>query len=167
MAALQPDLELARATDLQPAQLRELGIEALLLDIDNTLVGWQRTDFTPEVLAWLESMKSAGIRLYIISNTTNLRRLGRVSEILGVPHVSGAMKPARGAYQRALSALGVPPERAAMIGDQLFTDILGANRVGIYSILVPPLHPREFIGTRVTRLIERLLRAYQRTCPRK
>ncbi len=77
--------------------------------------------------------------------------------MLGIPGLSKANKPSRRAFLQALDLLGSRPEQAAMIGDQVFTDVLGGNRLGLYTILVVPLCRREFLGTRVLRLVERVI----------
>ncbi len=74
---------------------------------------------------------------------------------LGLPAVTGALKPRRGALRRALSVMGTAPETTALVGDQLFTDILGGNRLGLYTILVRPQSRKEFVLTRLVRRVER------------
>ncbi|MDW8107936.1 MAG: HAD-IA family hydrolase, partial [Armatimonadota bacterium] len=103
------------------------------------------------------TMHAAGIKLCFVSNTRNLSRLRWLSEQLNIPYARGPMKPRRAMLRRALQLVGVEPEHAAIVGDQLFTDIWGGNRLGIYTIWVRPMHPREFIGTKVSRAIEKWL----------
>lgn len=151
-------------TDVAIEELREAGIEAVLLDLDNTLVGWRSHEVPEPVLEWVTALKSAGFKLCLVSNTRYGRRLRALSEALGVPYVRRAWKPRRRGFQAALSELGVDPTRTAMIGDQMFTDVLGGNRVGLYTVMVRPLARREFVGTKVSRLFEgALLRWFLRT----
>lgn len=150
-------------TEIAPSELVELGIRAVLLDLDNTLVGWQRLDIPTEVRQWLQSLRDAGLQLYLVSNTRYGRRLQALSQRLGIPYVRRAWKPRRRGFRAALQAMGVEPGQTAMIGDQMFTDVLGGNRLGLYTIMVRPLVPREFFGTRLSRAVEcRLLSWFRR-----
>lgn len=135
----------------------EAGIKAVLLDLDNTLVAWRGSEVPNHTEEWVARCKQAGLRLCLVSNTRNLPRLMALSERLGIPHVRGRMKPAKEGFVRALSLVNTSPEQAVMVGDQLFTDVWGANRMGIRSIWVERVHPREFFGTKISRMAERLL----------
>jgi len=141
--------------EIAPEMLHAKGIRALLLDLDNTLTPWRSRQVPPEVEAWVRQMQASGIALCFVSNTRNMTRLKWLSEHLGIPYVRGPMKPRRAMLRRALDKLGVSPENAAIVGDQLFTDIWGGNRLGLYTIWVHPMHPHEFIGTKISRLVER------------
>lgn len=141
-------------TEIAVDDLRQRGIRAVLLDLDNTLVGWQRSDLTEPVIRWIDELKSAGFRLYMVSNTRSGRRIQALSERLGIPFTMRAWKPRAYGFQEALAAMGVEPTEAVMIGDQMFTDVLGANRLGMYTVMVPPLARREFIGTKISRMVE-------------
>jgi HAD superfamily phosphatase (TIGR01668 family) len=138
------------------------GIEATLLDLDNTLVGWQRSDLSDNVLEWLRRLRNAGMQLYLVSNTRYGRRLEHLSTELEIPFVRRAWKPRRRGFLAAMEAMGVSPERTAMIGDQMFTDVLGGNRLGLYTIMVRPMARHEFAGTRISRMLERVLLAWFR-----
>ncbi len=150
-----PDEYVHSITEITPESLQARGIRALLLDLDNTLTPWRSREVPPEVVAWVRQMQAAGIALCFVSNTRNMARLKWLSEYLGIPYVRGPMKPRREMLRRALEKLGVPREHAAIVGDQLFTDIWGGNRLGLYTIWVQPMHPREFIGTKISRMVER------------
>ncbi len=143
--------------------LRNRGKKLILLDVDNTLVKWKGEDFSAEVVAWIDEAKSLGFNLCILSNTRRPARLQRVCEKLGVKTVRDRFKPSTRMYRLALKEFDVKAEEAVMIGDQLLTDILGANRSGIEAIWVHRIHDHEFIGTRVNRIIERFIisRLYQ------
>ncbi len=159
-----PDEMVSSVTEIEPERLRHQGIRAVLLDLDNTLVPWQRMEVPGEVRQWIERMKQAGLRLCLVSNTRRRRRLEVLAKRLGISYVPRAFKPRRFGLRQALQLLQVPPEQAVMIGDQIFTDVWGGNRMGLRTILVSPLARREFIGTKVSRLLERiLLWVYRRT----
>lgn len=103
-------------------------------------------------------MRAAGLQMCILSNTRNPGRLDRLAKQMNIPFYLGKFKPSREMYERALREFNATPESAVMIGDQVFTDVLGANRSGIDAIWVKQMAPRDFIGTRFSRFGERLLR---------
>jgi len=154
-----PDIIVRHVSEITPELLQERGIRAVVSDLDNTLVCWHDDAIADPVLAWLETLRSAGIRVCLASNTQRLSRLNRLAERMGVLHVpSSARKPFTRGLRHALSLLESSPAETAMVGDQVLTDVLAGNRVGCTTILVTPLSQREFIGTRlISRPIERLL----------
>ncbi|MDI6870002.1 MAG: YqeG family HAD IIIA-type phosphatase [Bacillota bacterium] len=135
------------------------GIRGIVLDVDNTLCAWQwgRAEVPGPVAAWVAQARERGFRLCIISNGRPGRVAG-VAEVLGLPFIARARKPFRGGFRRALELLGTEPRATAAVGDQLLTDVWGANRMGLYSILVSAISPREFAGTKISRLIESVIR---------
>lgn len=153
-----PGLRAPSVAEITPAFLAARGIGALILDLDNTLVPWHGREVPPLVAEWIQEMTSAGIQLCIVSNTHRPGRLRELAAVLGVQHVPSGGKPRRGGFRRAMAAMGVTAEETAVVGDQLMTDIWGGNRSGCLTILVDPLSPVEFWGTRViNRYLERLL----------
>ncbi len=143
------------AIDLE--RLYERGKRLILLDVDNTLVQWKQEEFSPEVVAWIERAKALGFGLCIISNTHRLDRLERLRTTLGIETVRGRFKPSRAMFRLALIKFGRKAEEAVMIGDQMMTDIFGANRSGIDAIWVRKMEGKEFGGTRINRVIEGFL----------
>ena len=153
-----------RVEEIDLEALRAQGLGALLLDLDNTLTVWRGYEMTPGLQAWLEEAKR-DFRLCLVSNQSRGRRVRQSAAELGIPCVHGlgpAGKPGRRIFRRAAAVTGLPPERTAMIGDQMFADICGARRAGMYAILVEPIDPHEFFVTvgmrRVTGWVERVLR---------
>jgi HAD superfamily phosphatase (TIGR01668 family) len=149
-------------TEITVEELQESGIETVLLDLDNTLVGWQRRDIPEAVRAWLAALKTAGMKLCLVSNTRFGKRLRALSEELDVPYVRHAWKPRRKGFLAAMKELKTEPSKTVMIGDQMFTDVLGGNRAGVFTVMVRPMARREFIGTKISRLAERALLAWFR-----
>jgi HAD superfamily phosphatase (TIGR01668 family) len=148
---------------IKPEELRQLSIEGVILDLDNTLVKWQQEDMTEEVETWLQSVQELDIRLCILSNSLLGSRSERIAAKLNSPFVRHARKPSRSGFDKSMIAMGTVPATTAVVGDQMFTDILGGNRAGIYTIMVKPIHPREFPYTRyVSRPPEKLLLNYFR-----
>ncbi|MGE5586976.1 MAG: YqeG family HAD IIIA-type phosphatase [Clostridia bacterium] len=153
LSILCPDLYVPSICRVDLSQLTARGIRGIVLDIDNTFVDWGSVDIPAGVLAFLDDAKARGIRLCVLSN--NLRkRIEAISRTLGIPAARG-LKPMRSAFRAALALLGTSPQETAVIGDQIFTDILGGNLAGMYTILVVPTSRREFVTTRVIRRLER------------
>ena len=157
-----PDENADRVVDIDLGALASSGFEALMLDLDNTLLPWQSSQVPPDVRGWIERAKGMGMKLVILSNTHNPRRLARIASDLGIPSVHGALKPRKAGFARASALIGSPSEHTVVVGDQVLTDILGGNLAGMRTILVKPMSAREFIGTKVSRLIERCIFALLR-----
>lgn len=158
LAKLCPQEAIAKITDIRPEALVEAGKTLVLLDVDNTLVEWRSHDISDQVKHWLKQVRALGVQLCIISNTKNVARLQSLAEVLDVPYERGRFKPSRQMFVAAMERFNRQPENTVMIGDQLFTDILGANRSGIDTIWVAPIANREFAGTKVNRFFESLVR---------
>jgi HAD superfamily phosphatase (TIGR01668 family) len=134
--------------------LKARGIEYILLDLDNTILPWRSKDIPDASVQWIKKAAEAGMKLAIASNTRNPARLNHLSQVLGIPSVHRILKPRRGGLIRAMSLINADPRKTAIIGDQVFTDVWGGNRLGLYTVLVRPMHRREFIGTKVSRIVE-------------
>jgi HAD superfamily phosphatase (TIGR01668 family) len=137
-------------------RLAAMGIKAVLLDLDNTLVEWNNPEPTAELRQWLAALRARGMQPCLVSNNRGARVRDFAAKV-GLPYVSRAVKPRRKGFREAMAMLGVTPAQTVVVGDQLFTDILGGNRLGAYTILVQPLHPRELLWTRMMRRLERPL----------
>ena len=122
---------------LTPEKLREMGISAVLSDLDNTLAGYRDNSPDEAVLAWIRSLSDAGIPLFIISNAKD-KRVGAFCRPLGLPYIASARKPRASTLLTALEKLNTEPSGAVMLGDQFFTDALAGHRAGVRVILVPP-----------------------------
>lgn len=155
---LLPSHRVRAVFDLSPDLLRAWGVEALMLDLDNTLLAWDESDPPPEVGRWLAVMRHSGIPACLVSNSLS-RRSREAASLLGLPIAAGRFKPSADKLRKALLILGTPPERTAMVGDQLFTDILAGNRLGVPTILTSPLSPREPLRIHMVRALERLFLA--------
>lgn len=144
--------------EIAPEALATQGIQGIILDLDNTLVRWQQEEMDEAVMVWLKSLQEAQFRLCILSNSILSRRSERIAARLGCDYVRQARKPSRQGFQRAMALMGTTPDTTAIVGDQMFTDIWGGNRCGLYTIMVLPIHHHEFAYTRyVSRPPERLL----------
>lgn len=144
--------------DVDLEGLWESGKRLILLDVDNTLLPWRSEDVPQHTVDWLARARGLGFDLCILSNTRNPERLGRLSEKLGVEFIRDKFKPNPKMYYLALGKFGVKDDEAVMIGDQLLTDIWGANRAGIDALWVKPMGGKEFVGTKYfSRNIERVI----------
>lgn len=141
---------------LEPPFLAGQGIRGIILDLDNTLVEWGSEKIDDELVAWIDRFKRAGFRLCLVSNALP-HRVENAARILGIPCVREGTKPFKTPFKRALEILGTQPEETAVVGDQLFTDILGGNRMDLYTIWTPPISKTEFVSTMAVRRIERLV----------
>ncbi|MGE8206168.1 YqeG family HAD IIIA-type phosphatase [Heyndrickxia sp. NPDC080065] len=139
---------------IKPEALKEKGIKAIITDLDNTLVEWDRPNATPKLIQWFEDMKKHNIKVTIVSNN-NEKRVKEFADPLGIPFIFLARKPLSKAFKRAIEIMDVKKEEAVVIGDQLLTDILGGNRSGFYTILVIPVAQSDGFMTRFNRKIER------------
>lgn len=144
--------------EVEVGWLADQGIRGVLLDLDNTLVDWNQSWVRPQVRAWVEQARRGGLGLCLVSNAFWGKRVRRVATELGLAAVVRAGKPLPRAFRRGMAALGTGPKDTCVIGDQVFTDMVGANWLGLMTILVSPLHPRESPHTRLIRLVEAPLR---------
>ena len=163
MAIFFPDYLTERVISLTPEKLTALGISALLLDMDNTLTTHDNPVPYEGVLEWLESLKKAGFQLVIVSNN-HPERVEPFARLLGLPYVADGAKPLPTGYRRAVELLGMTLEKkkAAAVGDQNFTDIIGGNLLGVTTIMVTEITPEQGWFFRLKRWLERLLMTEKR-----
>ncbi|PIC87868.1 YqeG family HAD IIIA-type phosphatase [Sporosarcina sp. P20a] len=143
---------------IKPEDLLENGIKGIITDLDNTLVEWDRADATQDIMAWFKSMRDAGLQITVVSNN-HIERVSHFCDPLGIPYICEARKPMKKSFYQALATLGLPKKEVVMIGDQLLTDVLGANRVGLQTILVVPVASSDATITKFNRAIERRIMA--------
>ncbi|MFI3255128.1 MAG: YqeG family HAD IIIA-type phosphatase [Eubacteriales bacterium] len=124
---------------LSPQALKEKGVRLLLADLDNTLVAYGGTEPSENLHAWKKALEEENITLFILSNSRKPGRVEDFAEKLQVPFKTHAGKPKKSAYRDVLEKYQVKPEECLMVGDQIFTDVLGARAMNIPVILVKPL----------------------------
>lgn len=154
MSLLRPADLIDHVQQITPEFLAARGLRGLLLDLDNTLIPYGSYEDNASIVRWAAELRSAGIRLYLLSNATN-KRAAFWLERLAFAGVGMAGKPNPRAFQKAAAELGLPVHQVGMVGDQVFTDILGGNLAGLHTILVRPLADNALPHTRVARLLER------------
>jgi hypothetical protein len=139
---LTPHVLIDSVLDLGIPQIRALELEAIILDVDCTLKSYSAATCTPEVTAWVATLLEAGLRVCLVSNGRE-GRIARFAEGLGVPYIAKAFKPMPWGVLAAMRRLGARREQTAMVGDQLFADILAGRLAGVLTILVRPIRPEE------------------------
>ncbi|HWH70548.1 MAG TPA: YqeG family HAD IIIA-type phosphatase [Candidatus Sulfotelmatobacter sp.] len=159
MSLLKPAEYHRSIFEIDLERLQRKGFRAIMLDLDNTMVRWNHPDPTPGLMDWLSRVKAMGFAACIVSNNSG-PRVSEFAAKVGIPFISGASKPRRKGFREAMSRLGVLPEHTVVIGDQIFTDVLGGNRSGAYTVLVVPIDPREFFLTQIVRKVERRVLKY-------
>ncbi|NLB52188.1 MAG: YqeG family HAD IIIA-type phosphatase [Syntrophomonadaceae bacterium] len=150
---LYPNLYVDSLRDIPLEDLKQAGKKAFVLDLDNTVTEWNSNEIREEVSQWFLSVRQHGFKACIISNNGE-KRVETVARSLDIPFISRAGKPRRGSFRKALILMNTAAEETAVIGDQIFTDIMGGNRAGLFTILVVPIASREFFGTKISRLFE-------------
>lgn len=128
-----------KLTDISPEFLHERGISLLLMDFDNTMLPYTKDTPSEELLDWIHTMQSSGITLCIVSNS-HKPRVPEFSARYQVPCVTHAAKPSTKGIVRAMERFGCTKAQTALVGDQIYTDVLGANRAGITSLIVRSIH---------------------------
>ncbi len=152
---LCPNLAVDSLFEIDLDALAGQGVRGVIFDLDNTIIPWDSREMDAAIVVWLEDVLARGFKVAIVSNNWR-SRVREIAARFGLPFVSRAYKPAKTGFRRALTELGLEPGEAVVVGDQLFTDVLGGNRMGLMTIWVKPLTAREFIGTRIHRRFERL-----------
>lgn len=152
---LYPTKYLDSSYSIDYEQLYRSGIRGLIYDIDNTLVE-HGMPATERVIKLFEQLRSIGFDTCLISNNKE-PRVKPFADAVGSKYVYDAHKPSRKNYIRAMELMGTDTGNTYFIGDQIFTDVYGANRAGIPSILVKPIHPKEEIQIVLKRKLEKIV----------
>ena len=150
---LYPDIYVKNVLKINEEIIKANSIKALLLDVDNTIMYYNKTTIDG-LEEWIKQMKALGIKLCILSNNNNKEKVRKLANILDIPFIYFAMKPFKSGFKRAAKMLGIDIKNIGVVGDQIFTDILGANRMHMVSILTKPLEKRDFLVTKVKRPFE-------------
>ena len=127
------------------------------MDVDNTLIDYYE-NLIDGVDKWCIDLKNQGIKFCIASNSNKENKIKKVSEKLNIPYVFFAKKPLKVGLIKAAKIMGLEEKEVAVVGDQIFTDILGANRCKMFSILVEPIKEKDMLITRIKRPIENFIK---------
>lgn len=158
MSVLKPDYYYADIYAIDLGQLQRRGVRALLIDLDNTLLPRDDDTIPQRLRAWVANVKAAGCEICMVSNNWH-DRVSRVSGELEIAYVSKALKPFPFAFLRAAGKLGVSRGQVAVVGDQVFTDVLGGSLAGATTVLVQPFSESDLPHTLLLRKLERLVLA--------
>ena len=134
----------------------EMKIKGIIIDLDNTSVAWGKDDIDEDIIKWINEAKDINMSLCLVSNT-HTKRVKKFADVFDIPYFSNAFKPFHFSFQKAIKILGTEYSETMVIGDQIFTDILGGNRLNMYTILVAPLGKRDSIGTFIQRSLEKII----------
>lgn len=157
MGLFRPTALKERVTQLTPGFLQRMGVCAILLDVDNTIASYTSHQPILGAVEWAKAMGEAGFRLIIVSNNFK-KRVGPFAARFGLDYISFACKPFPYGYLKARRRLGLRCRDCVIVGDQVFTDVVGANLCGMKSVLLTPIEPEEGVTFRVRRFFERGLR---------
>ena len=151
---LRPKLYVDSIYDIDFKMLKAKGFKGIIVDLDNTITEWNNPRLSQKMFVWFKEMGSNSLKPVIVSNNSE-SRVAEVAQQLQIPYTAKAKKPGVSAFKKAMAVIGTDSKQTVVIGDQLFTDILGGNRLNLFTVLVVPLNSKEFIGTRFMRIIER------------
>ena len=143
--------------DISVEFLKENKINALILDVDNTLINIERK-IPEKTKTWVKTMKNNNIKLYILSNTNNKKKVEDVSQALEIPYRNLAKKPSKKGFMKVQETLQEKPENIGVVGDQIFTDVIGGNKCNMFTILVEPIQKKEYWYTRWKRPLENIVK---------
>ncbi len=138
MKNIYPNLYYAKVEEITIQELIKNKIKLLILDVDNTLIDYYKK-LSDSVINWSKEMKGQGIKLYILSNTNDEEKVKKVAQKLDIPYKHFAMKPLKRGFKKIEKETQIKAENIAVVGDQIFTDVLGGNRSGMFTILVEPI----------------------------
>lgn len=135
--------------------LKEKGINALFFDMDNTLIDYSTTNPNKKLINLIDTLKKEGFKIFILSNSLPRRLNKFTSQVNITDSIYFACKPLKKGYIKLINKHKLNSKNIACIGDQLYTDIKGANNLNLLSILVDPISNKEHILTKINRLKER------------
>ena len=150
---IYPKEYLDSVTDITLDFMNENNLKGLILDVDNTLIDFDK-NLSPEIVNWCNNLKQKGIKICILSNTNKLEKVTKVANTLNLHFYHFAKKPMKNGFKKAQKYLNLEPNEIAVVGDQIFTDIIGGNRMKMFSILVKPIDERDILATRIKRPLE-------------
>lgn len=154
---LYPNLYLKSVKEITQELLLEKGIKGIILDVDNTLIDYYKN--MPEgIQEWCKKMQENGIKFCIASNSNKKEKVKNVAKLLNVPYIFFAKKPLKIGLNKAKNIMNLQNSEVAVVGDQIFTDVLGANRCKMFSILVEPIEEKDILITIIKRPIENAIK---------
>lgn len=154
---IYPSEYLEKVEQITIELLEKNKIKALILDVDNTLIDYNR-NLSKNVVEWAKKIKEQGIKLYILSNTNHKEKVEEVSKALEIPYRNLAKKPFKAGFLKVQEELKEKPENIGVVGDQIFTDVIGGNRCKMFTILVEPIDKKDILITAWKRPLEEMIK---------
>ncbi|SDL43302.1 YqeG family HAD IIIA-type phosphatase [Halarsenatibacter silvermanii] len=154
---LKPDDRFEHISDIDLDYFSDRNLFGMVIDIDNTVMPYSCQDIPGRIKTWINKADEMGYKISFVSNTAT-ERTEYLAEEFGFPVYGMSLKPLRKNLLRVQNEFDIPKKNMVIIGDQIFTDILGGNLAGFYTILVEPLTERDFIVTKGLRWLESFIR---------
>ncbi len=150
---LYPNAYFKKIEEITIQFLKKQNIKLLILDVDNTLIDYHQ-NLSEEVKQWLKDLQGQGMKLYLLSNSNKKEKVKKIADEFGIPYRVFAKKPLKSGFLKVQKQMKEKTENIAVVGDQIFTDVIGGNRCGFFTILVEPIHERDYWFTAWKRPIE-------------
>lgn len=154
---LYPNVYFTKVEDITIEFLIKNKIKALILDVDNTLIDYNK-NLSDEIIEWSRQIQGQGIKMYILSNTNKTEKVEKVAKKLEIPYESFAKKPSKKGFLKIRNILNIKEENIAVVGDQIFTDVIGGNRCKMFTILVDPVDKKDYWYTAWKRPLENVFK---------
>ncbi len=154
---LYPNAHFNNVREITINFLQNNKINALILDVDNTLIDYDK-NLSPDTVEWAENLKKNKIKLYILSNTNKKEKVKAVANKLHIEYVYFAKKPMKTGFKKVQKILNEDPQNIGVVGDQIFTDVVGGNRCKMFTILVEPIAEKDIWITLIKRPIENAIK---------
>ena len=154
---LQPNVYLSNVQEITIEFLMKNKIKALILDVDNTLIDYYK-NLSRDIVEWSKTLQGQGIKMYILSNTNKKEKVKNVAEKLKLPYEMFAHKPSKKGFLKIQKILKIDTNNIAVVGDQIFTDVIGGNRCDMFTILIDPVDKKDYWYTAWKRPIENKLK---------
>lgn len=152
---LYPDIYLNNVKEINIELLKKYDIKGLILDIDNTLIDYDK-NILEGAKEWCDNLKKQGIKMCILSNTNKVQKVKKVADELNLSYEYFAHKPSKKGFRKAKELLELEPSNIGVVGDQIFTDVFGGNRSEMKTILTKPIDKRDILITRIKRPFEKI-----------
>lgn len=153
----KPNVYFTNIQDITIEFLIKNKIKALILDVDNTLIDYDK-NLAEETIEWAKRLQGQGIKMYILSNTNKQDKVETVAKKLEIPYEHFAKKPSKRGFVRVKEILKIKEENIGVVGDQIFTDVFGGNRSKMFTILVDQVDKKDYWYTAWKRPIENILK---------
>lgn len=159
---IYPKEYLNSVKDISIELLNKNNIKGLILDVDNTLISLDKK-MPAGIVEWVKNIKAKGIKICILSNSNKIDKVEAVAKLIETPYIFFGKKPLKSGFLRAQNILKLKAENIAVVGDQIFTDVIGANRCNMFSILVKPIEEKDYLITKIKRPLEKMIiKKYQK-----